>query len=97
MRPPRSDIIDISRSAPMTDLLIREIDPELKAALKERARAPGRSLSEEAKAMLRRGLAEPASPGGLGTRLFSMLPDEFRGDDLVFEVPSGPLEPPDFE
>jgi len=77
--------------------LIRKIDPKLKQALEKRARAHGRSLSEEAKTLLRKGVAEQPMPGGLGTRLFSMLPDEFRGDDLVFEVPGGLSEPPDFE
>ncbi len=36
----------------MADLLIRDIDPKLKRELEERARAHGRSLSEEAKSML---------------------------------------------
>ena len=80
-----------------TDLLIRKVDAKLKRALKARAREHGRSLSDEAKAALRRGLAEEPARGGFGSRLFSMLPDEFRGDDLDFEVPSRPLEPPDFE
>jgi hypothetical protein len=80
-----------------SDLLIRKVDAKLKRDLKARAREHGRSMSEEAKAALRRGLAEDPTRRGFGTRLFSMLPDEFRGDDLVFEVPSRPLEPPDFE
>ena len=81
----------------MTDLLIRKIDPKLKRELERRARARGCSLSEEAKTLLRRGIAEPQPQGEFGTRLFSMLPDEFRGDDLVFEVPGGISEPPNFE
>jgi plasmid stability protein len=81
----------------MTDLLIRKIDPKLKRELEKRARTHNRSLSDEAKIILRRGVAEAPAEGGLGTRLFSMLPDEFRGDDLVFEVPGGLSEPPDFE
>lgn len=80
-----------------TDLLIRKVDAKLKRDLKARARAHGRSLSDEAKAALRRGLAEEPMRSGFGTRLFSMLPDQFRGDDLDFEVPSRPLAPPDFE
>lgn len=81
----------------MTDLLIRKIDPKLKGELKKRARAHGRSLSDEAKIILKKGVSELPAEGGLGTRLFSMLPDEFRGDDLVFEIPGGLSEPPDFE
>jgi plasmid stability protein len=80
----------------VTDLLIRKIDPKLKQELKKRASANGRSLSEEAKSLLRRGILEQRHEG-LGTRLFSMLPDEFRGDDLNFEIPGEIGEPPSFE
>ena len=80
-----------------TDLLIRKVDPRLKNELKKRARAHGRSLSDEAKAVLRRGMAEEPQQEGMGTRLFSLLPAEFRGDDLVFEVPGEMSEPPEFE
>jgi hypothetical protein len=81
----------------MTDLLIREIDLKLKREIERRARAHGRSLSEEVKAMLRRGIAEGAPQMGFGTRMFSMVPEEFRGDDLVFEIPGEVGKPPDFE
>ncbi len=81
----------------MTDLLIRKIDPKLKRELEKRARAHGRSLSDEAKIQLRRMITEQEPRMGLGTRMFSLLPDEFRGDDLVFEVDGAIREPPDFE
>lgn len=53
----------------MTDLLLRNIDPKLKQRLKARARASGRSLSEEAKALINRALAETEPARGLGTAL----------------------------
>jgi hypothetical protein len=82
----------------MVDLLIRNIDPSLKRQLQDRARKHGRSLSDEAKALIRRGLAEGQKEVGFGTRLFSLLPDEFRSDDFVFERPDDLVEPaPDFE
>ena len=81
----------------MSNLLIRDIEPALKHLLKERARAHRRSLSEEAKSLIRQGVVEQQPEVGFGTRLFSMLPDEYRGDDLVFEVPGDVAEPPDFE
>ena len=82
----------------MSNLLIRDIDPALKRQLQERARAHRRSLSDEAKSLIRRGITEkPHQPEvGFGTRLFSMLPDEHRGDDLVFDVPGEVPEPPEF-
>jgi plasmid stability protein len=83
----------------MTNLLIRDIDPVLKGQLAERARAHRRSLSDEAKALIRHGITEqPRDAGsvGMGTRLFSLIPDEWRGDDLVFDLPDDAPEPADF-
>lgn len=81
----------------MTNLLVRDIDPTLKRELEERARAHGRSLSEEAKALIRRGVAdEPGDAVPLGTRLFKLLPDKWRGDDLVFDLPKDIAEPANF-
>ncbi len=42
----------------MANLLVRDIDPMLKRQLAERARAHRRSLSEEAKASIRRAIGE---------------------------------------
>jgi plasmid stability protein len=81
----------------MTDLLIREIDPELKEALKQRARAHGRSLSDEVKAMLDDALRRPEPPKKMGTWMASLVRPEDRGDDLVFEIPGDIGEPPNFE
>lgn len=80
----------------MANLLIRDIDPTLKRQLAERARTHRRSLSDEAKTLIRRGLATQPREVGLGTRLFSMLPDEWRGDDLLFELPTDMPEPAEF-
>lgn len=82
----------------MTDLLIRNLDPDLKRRLQARARAHRRSLSEEAQQLLNDALTpkgkKPAV--GLGTYMASLIPPDRRGDDLVFEVP-GEFVPPDFE
>ena len=78
---------------PMINLQLRNIDPALKGELAERARAHRRSLSEETKALIRRAFAEPPRTADLGTRLFSMLPDKWRGDDLVFDPPRDLPEP----
>ena len=80
----------------MADLLVRDIDPALKRQIKERARRHGRSLSAEAKALLRGGLAAATPPEKFGTWLFSLVPEEARGDDLVFEIDDRP-EPAEFE
>jgi antitoxin FitA len=80
-----------------TDLLIRHINPKLKDALKKRARAHNRSLSEETKAVLEEALKVGKSRKKMGTWMFSLLPPEYRGDDFEFEVHEEMREPPDFE
>jgi hypothetical protein len=80
----------------MTDLLIRKIKSKLKRELEKRARAHGRSLSDEAQSVLDKAL-NPEPPMKMGTWMFSLLPEEYRGDDLVFEVPGDMSAPPDFE
>lgn len=81
----------------MTDMLIRKIDPKLKREIERRAREHGHSLSDEAKAVLRRGLETPEAPRKMGTLLSTLLPAEYRGDDLVFEIQGDVSEPPDFK
>ena len=80
----------------MPDLLIRDIDAEMKRQLEQRANAHHRSLSEEAKSLIRKGL------GGrrelkLGSALCGLIPLEDRGEDLVFEVPEPVRPPPDLK
>lgn len=86
----------------MTDLLVRDIDPTLKRKLEERAQAHGRSLAEEVRAAIERGMAnerglpDQSNAEALGTRLFGMLPDKWRGDDLVFGLAQDLPEPAEF-
>jgi plasmid stability protein len=81
----------------MPDLLLRNVDPELKRRIAEQARENGRSLSEEAQALIMRGL--PVRPTrdasmSLGAWLFALVPPEARGDDLVFERRDDAARPP---
>jgi plasmid stability protein len=81
----------------MTDLLIRDIDTQLKRQIEERAQKHGQSLSDEAKALIRKGLNEAKQDRKLGSEMFdSILPGD-RGDDLVFEYRGTLSKPPDFE
>ncbi len=82
-----------------TDLLIRKVDPKLKSELQKRARAHGRSLSDEAKSVLADALKRPGSSPkvGMGTLMQNLLPPEYRGDDLVFEYNGDFPKPPDFD
>ena len=80
----------------MTDLLIRKIKPKLKRELEKRARAHGRSLSDEAQSVLDKALY-PEPPMKMGTWMASLVAPEDRGDDLVFEIPGEISNPPDFK
>jgi hypothetical protein len=81
----------------MNDLLIRGIKPKLKERLKKSARESGRSLSEEAQSLLDEALTKREPPRKMGTWMRSLLPPEYRGDDLVFEMEDEVREPPDFK
>ena len=81
----------------MTDLLIRNLDSHLKRRLEESARSHRRSLSEEARMLLRKALTEPSEKRKMGTALSELVPKKYRGDDLVFEVSGELSRPPDFE
>ena len=80
----------------MADFLIRDMGPKLKRRLQERARAHGRSLSDEAKDIIREKLIEKPDQRKLGTEMFNMIRPEDRGDDLVFEYHGEMPKPPDF-
>lgn len=80
----------------MSDLLLRNLDPDLKRRLQEQARREGRSLSETAKGLLDTALAKdkPAKPMG------TALVEHFRGVGPVdLDIPRRDEmpEPPDFE
>jgi hypothetical protein len=82
----------------VSDLLVRNIKPQLKRQLVERARKHGQSLSAEAQELIQRGLAAPSPERDMGAWLYSLVPEQYRGDDLVFEIPDdGIITPPDFE
>jgi plasmid stability protein len=81
----------------MPDLLVRDIEDDLKRLIEHSARAHRRSLSDEVKSLVRQALAIPDKPVGMGTYLYSLMRDEDRGDDLVFEYRGDLPKPPDFE
>jgi len=80
----------------MTDLLIRDIDPQLKRQIEESAEKHSQSLSEEAKLLIRKGLNESKQDRKLGSEMFDSILPEDRGDDLVFEYRGNFPKPPDF-
>jgi plasmid stability protein len=81
----------------MGDLLLRNVDPDLKRRIAEQARQSGRSLSDEAKALIKRGLPAGRTRDDkipLGTWLASLIPPDLRTDDIEFERRDDLPEPP---
>jgi plasmid stability protein len=72
------------------DLLILRMPAHMKRKIRDRARAHRRSMSEDAQALIHKGLDAPESELKMGTWLFSLVPNEARGDDLVFEIDDRP-------
>jgi plasmid stability protein len=81
----------------MPDLLVRDIDDDLKRLIEDRARSHRRSLSDEVKALLRERLVQTHDGRKLGSEMFNLVRPEDRGDDLVFEIPGEVSPPPDLE
>jgi len=81
----------------MSDILIRNMPARMKRKIQERARVHGRSLSDEVKSLLEEKLREPVKDRKLGTELFNLVPPQYRGDDLIFEIRGRARKPPDFE
>ena len=75
----------------MAQFVVRNLDDEVKAALKRRARAHGWSMEEEVRRILRRAVNEPSADAtGLGTRISARFADvgldeplpELRGQEI---------------
>lgn len=81
----------------MPDLLVRNIEDDLKRLIEDSARAHRRSLSEEIKVLLREKLVDSRDDRKLGTEMFNLVRPEDRGDDLVFEIRGEISPPPDLE
>jgi len=75
----------------MAQFVVRNLDDDVKAALKRRARAHGWSMEEEVRRILLRAVNEPpAESTGLGTRISARFSDigldhalpELRGQEI---------------
>jgi plasmid stability protein len=80
----------------MVSLLIRNVDPELHATIKRRATEHGHSMEEEARELIRPGVAASgARQPGLATRMHALF-QPLGGLDLP-DIPRERLgDPPDF-
>jgi plasmid stability protein len=81
----------------VAQIVVRNLEEQLKVRLQRRARRNGRSMEEEARTILRNALHEQDRPsGGLGSEIAAL----FRGSGLEGDIPElrgYPVVPPDFE
>lgn len=75
----------------MGNIVIRNVSDDLKARLRERAAAHGRSMEAEACAILEQELTDPAEPANLADLARSLFGPY--GIDLD-EIPDVPIRPP---
>jgi antitoxin FitA len=79
----------------MATLLIRNLDDSLKAALRKRAAANGRSMEEEARVILNFELRKrSAFREGLGTRLAKLFRESGAGELEIPPRTEMPRKPP---
>jgi plasmid stability protein len=69
----------------MATLTIRDVDDELKTALRVRAAEHGRSMEAEVREILRDVLTRPSSGVGMGTRIRRRFSG---GEDAEIELPA---------
>ena len=67
----------------MAQLLVRNVEDQLKLRLQRRAKRHGRSMEEEAREILRNALREEdAAPGGLGTDIAALFRETGLQEDM---------------
>ena len=83
----------------MAQLVVRNLDEEVKTRLRQRAAAHGRSMEEEVRAILRDAVKEePRAKGGLGTEIASRFRDiGLREGEDIPELRGYPVKPATFD
>ena len=81
----------------MAQLVVRNIENEVKARLRRRATQNGRSMEEEVRDILRDAVKEEeAASGGLGTEISSLFARAGLEEDIP-ELRGFEIRPPSFE
>jgi plasmid stability protein len=83
----------------MAQLLVRNLEEDVKARLRVLAAEHGRSMEEEVRAILRDAVARPAeASGGLGTEIAALFKGGgLRDDEKIPEMRGHILEPWNFD
>jgi plasmid stability protein len=78
----------------VAQLVVRDLESDIKARLKKRAARHGRSLEAEVRDILRDAVKDDDAPGGgLGTRAASRFAELHLKEDELSELPRRTLEP----
>ena len=78
----------------MAQLVVRDLESDIKVRLKKRAARHGRSLEAEVRDILRDAVKDVDAPdGGLGTRAASRFAELHLRKDELSELPRQTLEP----
>ena len=80
----------------MAQVVVRQLDDEVKERLRERAARNGRSMEEEIRVILRDAVQDDGPEEGLGTQIARLFADI----DEPFEIPEirwGPVRPAVFD
>jgi len=81
----------------MAQILVRQIEDDVKAKLQQRARRHGRSTEEEVREILRNSVRdEQSEPTMLGSRIAARFADVGLDEDIP-ELRNQPVRPADFE
>jgi plasmid stability protein len=91
-------MISLLEYRPVAQLVVRNIEDEVKARLQRRARRNRRSMEEEVRDILRAAVHEKEAKSvyGLGTELAALFPKD--GPDFeIQELRGYDIEPPTFE
>ena len=83
----------------MAQLVVRNLDDDVKAKLQKRARKHGRSTEEEVRDILRNAvIADEGAKVGLGTRIASRFSKiGLKGDERIEEFRGEPVRPVEFD
>jgi antitoxin FitA len=80
----------------MAQLVVRNIENEVKARLQRRAKRHGRSMEEEAREILRNATRDEQSPsGGLGSEIAALFAKTGLEEDIP-ELRGHKIKPPSF-
>jgi antitoxin FitA len=81
----------------VAQLVVRNIEADVKLRLQRRARRHGRSMEEEVRDILRNAAREPDTPGGgLGTEIASLFANIGLDADIL-ELRGHEIEPPSLD